>query len=72
MILRQNTLYYPNLKLDLDQYYKVYKDNRNKMTPMSMGGIALMPKHDRVSYYFMSLETGRIIHERQWNVLHIP
>ena len=40
------------------------------MTPMSVVGIALRPKNDRGSYYFISLNTGRRIHVRQWTVLH--
>ena len=40
------------------------------MMPRSIGGIALRPKNDRGSYYFMSLETGIRIHARQWTVLH--
>ena len=35
-----------------------------------MGGITLRSKNERVSFYFMSLETGRRIHARQWTVLH--
>ena len=40
------------------------------MNPRSMGGISLINKNDRGSYYFMLLETGIIIHARQWTVLH--
>ena len=40
------------------------------MTPMSVVGIALRPKNDRGSYYFISLNAGRRIHVRQWTVLH--
>ena len=41
------------------------------MTPRSVGGIIIKPKNARGSCYFMSLKTGRIIHVRQWNVLHV-
>ena len=41
------------------------------MTPGSMGIITIRSKNDRGSYYFMSLETGRIIHARQWTVLYV-
>ena len=41
------------------------------MKHRSVGGIVLRPKNYRGSYYFMSLKTGRRIHVRQWNVLHI-
>ena len=41
------------------------------MMPRSMGGIKLISKNERGSYYFMSIDTGRIIHVRQWTVLHI-
>ena len=41
------------------------------MTPRSLGGIALRTKHDRVSYYFISLETGKSICARQGTVLNV-
>ena len=62
---------YSNLKLDFGKYCKVYEETINYMTPRSVVGIALKPKNDRGSYYFMSLKTGIIIHTRQWNVLHV-
>ena len=70
MILGKDKPDYPHIKLEFDQYCQVYEETRNNMTPRSVVGIALRPKKDRGSYYFISLETGRIIHARQWTVLH--
>ena len=71
MILGQDKPHYSNLKLEFGQYCQLYENNRNKMTPRSVDGIALRPKNDRGSYYFMSLEIGRRIHAWQWTVLHV-
>ena len=71
MILGQEKTDYPNLKLESGQYFQVYKKTRNGTTSMIVGVISLKPKNDSGSYYFMSLETGRIIHVRQWTVLHV-
>ena len=71
MILGQDKSYYSNLKLEFGQCCQVYKNTGNDMTPRILGGIALRPKNDRGSYYFMSLDTGRRIHARQWTILHI-
>ena len=71
MILGQEKSDYSNIKLEFGQYFQVYEKTRNSMTPRIVVGIALRPKNYRGSYYFMSLETGRIINARQWNVLHI-
>ena len=60
-----------NNKQDFGQYCQVYEKTRNNMTPRNVVSIALRHKNDRVSYYFMSLETGRIIHARQWTVLYV-
>ena len=59
-----------SLNLDFVKYCQVYEKSRNDMNPRSMGGISLITKNDRGSYYFMLLETGIIIHARQWTVLH--
>ena len=42
----------------------------NSMKPRSVGGITLRPTNERGSYYFILLDTGRIIHASQWTVLH--
>ena len=41
------------------------------MRPRSVVDIALRPKNDGLSYFFMSLKTGRSIHERQQTVKHV-
>ena len=41
------------------------------MTFRSVGAIALRPKNDMGSYYFMSLKRGRLTHSNQWTVLHV-
>ena len=41
------------------------------MTFRSVGAIALRPKNEMGSYYFMSLRSGRRIHSNQWTVLHV-
>ena len=41
------------------------------MTFRSVGAIALRPKNEMGSYYFMSLRSGRHIHSNQWMVLHV-
>ena len=71
MILGKEKPYYSNLKLEFGKFCQVYENTRNDMTPRSLGGIALRPKNDRGSYYFMSLDTGRRIHARQWTILQI-
>ena len=71
MILGQYKPYYYNLKMYFGQYCQVYEKTRNNMTPKSVGGTALIPKNYRGSYYFVSLKTGRRVHARQWNILHI-
>ena len=71
IILGQDKPDYSNLKLNFVQYCQVYEKTGNKMTPRSIGGIALTPKNDRGSYYFMSLEVGKIIHARKWTFLNV-
>ena len=71
MILKKDKPDYPNLKLEFGQYCQVYEKTRNEMTTRIMNGIEIRPKDDRGSYHFISLEKGRIIHSRQWTVLHI-
>ena len=41
------------------------------MTFRSVGAIALRPKNEMGSYYFMSLRSGKRIHSNQWTVLHV-
>ena len=41
------------------------------MTHRNVDGIAKIPKNDRGSYYFVSLETWRRINERQWTIINI-
>ena len=41
------------------------------MIPQSVGRISLKTTNYRGSYYFMPLKTERIIHARQWTVLHV-
>ena len=71
IILGQEKTDDPNLKLDFGQYCQVYEETSNNMTPRSVGGIEPRPKNYRGLYYFMSLKTGRRIHDRQWIVIHV-
>ena len=71
MILSQNKPDYSNLEQDFGQYCKLYEKTGNKMTPRSVGDIVLRTTKDWGLYYLMSLETGIIIHVRQWTVLHV-
>ena len=65
MILCKEKTDYSNLKLDFGQYCQVYEKTKNRIMTRSVGGIALRHKNDRGLYYFMPLNTGRIIYERQ-------
>ena len=60
-----------HLQLDFGKYCQVYKNTKNDMTFRSVGAIAIRPKNEMGSYYFMSLRIGRRIHSNQWTVLHV-
>ena len=56
MIIGQDNPDYSILKMDSGQYFQVYEDTRDYMTPKSVGNISLIPKNYRGSYYLMSLK----------------
>lgn len=59
------------MKIDYGQYCQVFDETTNDLTSRSVGAIALRPKNNRGSYYFMNLSTGRRIHANQWTELPI-
>ena len=48
-------------KLSFDAYCEVYVGTTNDGTPRSVSSIALRPSNERGGYYFMSLDTDRVI-----------
>ena len=71
MILGTPTLNYKNLKLDFGQYCQVHDGTSNTQKPRSVDAIALRPKNNTGSYYFMSLESGKQIHSNNYTELAI-
>ena len=71
MILGTPSIDYNTLQLDFGQYCEVHDGTTNTLTPRSIGAIALRPKNTSGSYYFMSLETGKVIHSNHWTELAI-
>jgi hypothetical protein len=71
MILGAEHPNYRNLRVSFGAYCQVFDETTNDMKSRSVGGIALRPKNDRGSYYFMSLRTGRRIHATRWTELPI-
>jgi hypothetical protein len=66
MILGDKKSDYNNLKLDFGQYCQVYDGTSNDQNSRSVAAIALRPRNNRGSYYFMSLRTGKRIHAKKW------
>ena len=52
-------------------YTLVYIETHNTLDARTVGAIALNAANEFGGYYFMSLETGKRIHSKQWDVLPI-
>ena len=71
MVLGAPPVDYNTLKLNFGQYYQIFNGTTSTPTPRTIGAIALRPKNSTGSYYFMSLETGKILHSNQYHPLAI-
>lgn len=71
MILGRDKVDFNNLKLDFGQYCEIHDGTDNTQKPHIIRAIALRPKDNSGSYYFMSLETGKRVHSNNWVELSI-
>ena len=72
MILGIENVNVKHLRINYGAYCQVYETTKNDISSKrSVGAIALRPRNNRGSYYFMSLESKRKLHATQWTELPV-
>ena len=71
IVLQQPNMDYNNIALAYGAYCQAYTKTDSSMRQRSIGAIALRPSNERGGFYFMSLNTGRLIHAFIWEELPI-
>ena len=69
IVLQTPSLDYDNIMLAYGSYCQVYTKTDGSMRQRSVGAIALRPSNERGGFYFMSLNTGKLIHAFIWEQL---
>ena len=59
-------------KIEHGQYVQTHEEHSNDMQSRTLGAIATRPSNDAGGYYFISLQTGRVINRRSWTPLPMP
>jgi hypothetical protein len=60
-------------RLEFGAYTQVHEDHDNSMSPRTTGALALRPTGNaQGSYYFFSLNTGRLLNRSRWTELPMP
>ena len=62
---------YNKLKITFGAYAQVYIGTTNSTKQITVGAIELRPANERVRYYFISLATGKQLHDFIWTELPI-
>ena len=63
IILGLSNLYYNNMKITFGAYSQVYIGTTNSKKQRTVGVITLRAENERGGYWFMSLATGKQIHD---------
>ena len=59
--------------MEFGEYVQTHEEhNNNNMSPRTLGMIANRPSNDAGSYYFISLQTGRLVNQRSCTSLPMP
>ena len=65
--------FHHHCRFEFGQYVQTHEQHDNTMAPRTIGAIALRPTGNRQgSYYFVSLESGRVINRNRATVLPMP
>ena len=64
-------MYYNTMSLNLGAYVQLFEGTNNTQHSRSVGLVALNPPGEKGGYYFMSLRTGRKLHDFIWTQLPI-
>ena len=71
IILGSPNLDYNKPRITFGAYVQVYIGITNSTKQRTIGAIALRPENERGGYYFMSLATGKQLHDFIWTELPI-
>ena len=66
LMLGNGNLDCSNLKLDFGQFFQEHDDTTNYGKPRSIGVIAIRPKNNKGSHYFIPLRRGTYPYSTQW------